>query len=237
MYANSSSTYTRLIRILTIQSDPEFVSKDAGYNTEIIELKTILSIIKTDDYGNNILSLFNIPMPTNVTINASAAQYYTILANTITTIDDLINEYAEGNFQTVAQYLTMDVYNNLALALNNLQVVGVQYQDYETIRTTILNSLQGLMQAVNQYTILSNTEAELVKAQQLASILTDSVKLKAYLDQLKGSRSLFPDSNITVVKATLKPQYSEYIKRHGYPPSGIFDMNKLAICIKYVNSL
>lgn len=123
----------------------------------------------------------------------------------------------------------------MALSLNSLQVSNVQYADYETIRLTILHSLEGLMQAVNQYTTLENTAAELVKAQQLASILTDSTKLKAYLEQLKGSRSLFPDSEITITKATLKPQYAEYIKRYSYPPSGIFDMDKLAICIKYVN--
>ena len=233
MYSNPSSDYTTLIRKLYVQRTMN--STNSSYYTSVLQINTVLSIINTDARDNIYLSFFNIPMPPTVFIQATATQYYSILANTITTIDSLIHDYTQGNFQAVAQFLTMDKYNSLALSLNSLQVSNVQYADYETIRLTILHSLEGLMQAVNQYTTLENTAAELVKAQQLASILTDSTKLKAYLEQLKGSRSLFPDSEITITKATLKPQYAEYIKRYGYPPSGIFDMDKLAICIKYVN--
>ena len=138
-------------------------STNSSYYTSVLQINTVLSIINTDARDNIYLSFFNIPMPPTVFIQATATQYYSILANTITTIDSLIHDYTQGNFQAVAQFLTMDKYNSLALSLNSLQVSNVQYADYETIRLTILHSLEGLMQAVNQYTTLENTAAELVK--------------------------------------------------------------------------
>ena len=177
------------------------------------------------------------------TVNSTSASctlilsYYSMLANALSTINTLMVNFALGNYSEVAQILTLDKYNDLSILLGGLQRSSNTYPDYEIIRTTISNSLQALMQAVNQYAVLVNTNAALTNAQAQASILTDMTKLKAYLESLKGNRYLFPDSSVTITKALIKPQYGEYIKRYGYPPNGIFDTDKLAACIAYVNQV
>ena len=60
-----------------------------------------------------------------------------------------------------------------------------------------------------------------------ASILDDMVKLREYINSLKKNMSIFPNIEVTVVKAQIKPEYLEYIKLYGYPENSIFDMDKL----------
>lgn len=107
MYSNPSSDYTTLIRKLYVQRTMN--STNSSYYTSVLQINTVLSIINTDARDNIYLSFFNIPMPPTVFIQATATQYYSILANTITTIDSLIHDYTQGNFQAVAQFLTMDI--------------------------------------------------------------------------------------------------------------------------------
>ena len=166
-----------------------------------------------------------------------ALGYYTNLANALTAINQLIADFSVGNFNGITKFLTLAKYNQLGLIFNGLQKNANKYGDYEKLRVNIVRTIQGLMQTIQLYLKLGNTQNELIASQASASILTDMTKLQAYLETLKGSRQLFPDSNITVIAATIKPQYSEYIKRYGYPTSGIFEVDKLAECINFVTQL
>lgn len=166
-----------------------------------------------------------------------ALGYYTNLANALTAINQLIADFAVGNFNGITKFLTLAKYNQLGLIFNGLQKNANKYGDYEKLRVNIVKTIQGLMQTIQLYLKLGNTQNALITSQASASILTDMTKLQEYLETLKGSRQLFPDSNITVIAATIKPQYSEYIKRFGYPASGIFEVDKLAICINFVTQL
>ena len=166
-----------------------------------------------------------------------ALGYYTNLANALTAINQLIADFAVGNFNGITKFLTLAKYNQLGLIFNGLQKNANKYGDYEKLRVNIVKTIQGLMQTIQLYLKLGNTQNALITSQASASILTDMTKLQEYLETLKGSRQLFPDSNITVIAATIKPQYSEYIKRFGYPASGIFEVDKRAICINFVTQL
>jgi len=166
-----------------------------------------------------------------------ALGYYTNLANALTAINQLISDFSVGNFNGITKFLTLAKYNQLGLIFNGLQKNANKYGDYEKLRVNIVRTIQGLMQTIQLYLKLGNTQNELIASQASASILTDMTKLQAYLETLKGSRQLFPDSNITVIAATIKPQYSEYIKRYGYPTSGIFEVDKLSECINFVTQL
>lgn len=166
-----------------------------------------------------------------------ALGYYTNLANALTAINQLISDFSVGNFNGVTNFLTLAKYNQLSLIFNGLQKNATKYGDYEKLRVNIVRTIQGLMQTIQLYLKLGNMQNELTACQATASILTDMAKLQDYIETLKGSRQLFPDSNITVISATIKPQYSEYIKRFGYPASGIFEVDKLSECINFVNQL
>ena len=149
-------------------------------------------------------------------------------------IDDLLLHFAMGDFHYVAIHLNMEGYNKLALLMNSLRRSSRRYPDYEIIRTTINSSLEGLLQAVNQYMLLLNTQTQLEQTQKKASILDDMTLLKEYLDRLRSTRNLFPSTTVTAIAAEIKPEYALYIKLHGYPTNGIFDIDKLADCIRTV---
>ena len=51
------------------------------------------------------------------------------------------------------------------------------------------------------------------------------------MNGLKGTTNIFPDLNITAPLARIKPEYAEYIRLYGYPESGIFDMDLLAVIL------
>ena len=116
--------------------------------------------------------------------------------------------------------------------MNRIAHNAQNYPDYETIRVTINYSLEGLLQTVTQYILLLNTQAQLELTQEKASILDDMVLLKAYLDNMTAEKSVLPATVITAIPAEIKAEYAYYIEWYGYPVNGIFDVDKLAYCIR-----
>ena len=144
---------------------------------------------------------------------------FTILLNTLLVL------FSEGKFSQVALILTNTEYASLATQLINLKQNDPVY---EQLRFTIARSLEGLYQGVLQYIVLINTQYKLIKETERASILDDMKKLMEYLKKMKESLCILPDSEITVVKVSIKPEYAEYIKLYGYPEGGVFEIDKLA---------
>lgn len=154
---------------------------------------------------------------------------YTKLSLYVRTIRILIKEYADGNIEEVAHVMTQDAYNKYSMELAGLSADAGKYGDYENLRLSITDSLQGLYQSILQHNILLDTEAKLSVANKNLEILYDPIKLQDWVNKMKQKRTLFGESKVkATVKATVKPEYSEYIKLYGYPPGGNFDMNKLA---------
>ncbi len=164
--------------------------------------------------------------------NRTMVDMYKKLSEYVTAIRKLLDLFASGHFFEVAAVLTEDVYNSMSVGLNSLAVDPVQYPDFENLRLAQVQTLQGLYQGVKQYADLVNTQIALSSADECCLTLRDPVKLKAYLDMMNANRRIFPDSNVTVTKATLKPQYAEYIKEYGYPEGGNFDPDKMAQILK-----
>ena len=164
--------------------------------------------------------------------NRVAVDMYKKLSDYVTAIRKLLDLFASGHFFEVAAVLTEDVYNSMAVDLNSMAVDPIQYPDFENLRLAQVQTLQGLYQGIQQYSNLVNTQIALSTADECCLTLRDPVKLKAYLDMMAANRRIFPDSNVTVAKATLKPQYAEYIKLYGYPEAGNFDPDKIAQILK-----
>lgn len=152
---------------------------------------------------------------------------YKKLSNFTKSIDMLIEEYSLGNLYEVTNILTMEVYNELSYALKKLALDECDYPEYEQLRTTTMKSLAGLFKAVLKNADLVNAEAQLVRCKERVAILSDPEKLKDYIESLKRSRTVFPDAEVTAPFARLKPQYTEYIRRYGFPESGIFNPDLL----------
>jgi len=160
-----------------------------------------------------------------VTQVQSQPDIYLQLAEFTKKIDHLFDLFSQGQFSQIVLLLTRDKYNSLAVELLNLAKTD---PTYEQIRTTIAKSLEGLYQGVLQHILLINTQYELIKVSKKASILDDMCKLREYLEHMKETLCILPDSEVSIVTASVKPEYLQYIQLYGYPEGGVFEVDKLA---------
>lgn len=180
-------------------------------------------------FQNQLNSLVNnLDCSTNIVLN----DHYKDLATYSTTLQTLLNSYAQGDFYGVANVLTQSVYQQLSVDLVNLALDPEQYPYYEELRNTITSSLEGLYQSILQYATMVNLESQLDVCQGYEAILNDPVKLQEYLASMRKTQRLFPDVNVQVIRAEVKQEYLEYIKLYGYPMGGIFEMDKLGEILK-----
>jgi len=157
--------------------------------------------------------------------------YYAELSEIVTTIIQLLYNFSIGNFEYVNQNLTRTTYYNLSLQLLEIKQNASIFPEYENIRLSIVRSLEGLQQAMILYNTLQSTEIELQMCKARCSILDNMTELTNYIKSLSGSVSIFQDVTVTAIAATIKPEIAIYIKLYGYPPGGVFDMERLANAI------
>ena len=55
------------------------------------------------------------------------------------------------------------------------------------------------------------------------------------LNTLRGSVSLFPEQNFTIIPVEIKPEYLVYIKTYGYPENGIWDPDILGSILSSIS--
>jgi hypothetical protein len=157
---------------------------------------------------------------------------YKKLSAVVDTINMLMKEYSTGNFYAVSNILTQQTYNTLSLSLANIAVSANKYPEYETIRKSTTAALGGLYQSILQYSEYLDVQAQLEISKERESILHDKVKLREYIEKLNQNRRLFPDSVVQAKKATLKPEYAEYVKYFGFPEGAVFEPDKLAFILQ-----
>jgi len=166
-----------------------------------------------------------------IQVTGTGADIYKPLSDFTKKLDYLFLLFSQGQFRQIMLILTRNEYNALAsqlLDLSNTDPV------YEQIRTTIARSLEGLYQGVLQYILLINTEYKLIIANEKASILDDMCKLREYLEHMKETLCILPDTEVSVVSAAVKPEYLKYIEHHGYPRGGVFEADKMAEILRTI---
>jgi hypothetical protein len=183
-------------------------------------------------FSKNVASGGSSSFPTGDSRNSTVISMYKKLSIYINSIRVIFQQYTAGNFYEVANILTQSVYNRYAVELNNLSANPNKYGEYETLRISCVNSLHGMYQGIQQYALMIDLQNSLELSQDHEAILYDPVRLNAYIEELNKPKLALPDSNVTTIAATLKPEYAEYIALHGYPEGGVFDMDKLAAILK-----
>jgi hypothetical protein len=89
--------------------------------------------------------------------------------------------------------------------------------------------LQELQQAVFQSELLISANLQIAANKTKLAILDNVDELTIYLNNLRKTISnIFPESIVTISEITLKPQYQQYITLYGFPPGGVFEVDKLA---------
>lgn len=186
-------------------------------------------------FSRNVASGGSTAFPTGASKDATNMLMYKKLSTYIDSIQIIFKEYTKGNFFQVANILTQPVYNRYAVELSNLSADPNKYRYYENLRLSCVNSLHGMYQGIQQYALMIDLQNSLELSREHEAILYDPVKLNAYIEELNKPKLALPDSNVTTIAATLKPEYAEYIALYGYPEGGVFDMDKLAAVLKQLN--
>lgn len=181
--------------------------------------------------ANNINSI----MSSTYIQNNALIDLYKKLATYATTVSTLLTEYMKGNFAVVASILTPANYNLMSMQLNTLAQDPNKYPQYEQLRISITTSLGGMYQSILQYGTLLDTQTKLDNCAKCEEILNDPKKLQEYINKLKSSLVYFHESKVTIIAATLKPEYQEYIRLYGFPPGAVFESDKLAEVFKRLN--
>ena len=140
---------------------------------------------------------------------------------------ELLTSYADGDFADVSQKLSLEIFNDISTKLYNQITTSNTHKDVERFRVLFTYVLQGLQQSVYQYGTLLNTISQLETCTAKNEILDDMDKLRAYLESLQKGH-IFPQQNLPVMKAVLKPKYAKYLELYGMPETMIFDPDKLA---------
>lgn len=161
--------------------------------------------------------------------NERLVEYYDQLSQLVQVIERLLREFALGEFEVLVTVFTSEIYDRLAQDLYDLQKDPSKYPEYEILRKSATHSLEGLQQGLLQYSVLKNTEAELAVAKKAEEILHNTEKLKAYIQSILGSRSIFSKKNVRTIRAEMKPEYTEYVRLYGFPRGAVFEMDKLAV--------
>lgn len=145
-------------------------------------------------------------------------------------------EFSVGNIDSLNKKLTLDEYNTLSLTLNNLKKFDNPTSCYELLRLNLVRSLESLMKALSIYNNLiayKNNEPNYEKWR--VTYFNPHLLLERYNELQKSAVSFFDDLNVDAPLLTIKPEYYVYIRKYGYPQSGVFDSEKIAGILESLN--
>jgi len=150
-------------------------------------------------------------------------------------IKEISVNYSNGNFDLIKNYLTQSEYNSLSSRLYKLKKPS--NAKYEQIRKIINTNLEGLLQSVNLYNRNLDITFQRDNYKSKADLLNSIDSLIGQLNLLRGSVSLFPEQNITIIPVEIKPEYLIYIKTYGYPENGIWDPDLMGSILSSIGSV
>lgn len=165
-----------------------------------------------------------------------------------TTIYNSLNSYLEyfrdASFNDLTTLFTQEVYNNLAATVvtkfgSNIDLDSIV--DFDNIYDSKLFSkysdgaysiISGLNRSIILYKDNQTQENKISLLEEKEKILEDPTLLNNYVNEFNSRRGGFVVEYTASLLPKLKPQYELYFQRHGPPPEGVFDSEKLAVIIK-----
>ena len=165
-----------------------------------------------------------------------------------TTIYNSLNSYLEyfrdASFNDLTTLFTQEVYNNLAATVvtkfgSNIDLDSIV--DFDNIYDSKLFSkysdgaysiINGLNRSIILYKNNQTQENKISLLEEKEKILEDPTLLNNYVNEFNSRRGGFVVEYTASLLPKLKPQYELYFQRHGPPPEGVFDSEKLAVIIK-----
>lgn len=148
--------------------------------------------------------------------------------NIIEELNKLVKNYAGANYDDLDFLLDQPDYNE-KIGFQLLKLKTKQNNTFDiNLRNFMKNTFEGIQKSLIQAHEYKNNLVKLELCEEKSSILDDNEKLIAYLKKKKRELFLFDIEPVNSISVSLKPEYKEYINRHGLPENVIFDTDKLA---------
>ena len=155
-------------------------------------------------------------------------------------------QFSLGKIDNLVHELNIDEYKRLSKVLYELREnKNIDHYDcndkniscYEKFRINIVRSLEALMKAIDIYLKLKGLELEVIRDLIYKEVYFDISKLIKRLNELKkNAKGFFNNITLELPLLEIKPEYEIYIKKYGYPCGGIFEADKLAEILMFLNN-
>ena len=182
--------------------------------------------------------------------NNNVEQKYCELINNVD-VQKIVGWYYQfslGKIDNIIHELNVVEYNRLAKVLHELRenkrINDYQCNNndkniscYEKFRVNIVRSLEALVKAIDIYKKLKGLELDVIHDLIYKEIYFDISKLLNRLNELrKTAKGFFNNITLELPLLEIKPEYDIYIKKYGYPCGGVFEADKLAEILMYLNN-
>lgn len=182
--------------------------------------------------------------------NNNVEQKYCELINNVD-VQKIVGWYYQfslGKIDNIIHELNVVEYNRLAKVLHELREHkrindyrcnnnDKNISCYEKFRVNIVRSLEALVKAIDIYKRLKGLELDVIHDLIYKEIYFDISKLLNRLNELrKTAKGFFNNITLELPLLEIKPEYDIYIKKYGYPCGGVFEADKLAEILLYLNN-
>ena len=192
-------------------------------------------------YGGT--SLLNTSFPTERLLDGVKSQFfkYERLYQVVVVVLNSYLEYIKTKqFDQLSEEVSSDLFTELGLLITNesnftaantfsLTLYSPNMGTFDQYRTTMHKILDGMSGVITLNDEKNHHENEHNK---FNDILYSREKLKEFIDQEYNSFILFDTEASLTVEPSIKPQVLLYIQRHGLPPGGCFESEKMSVIIQ-----
>jgi hypothetical protein len=152
--------------------------------------------------------------------------------------------FQDASYNDLTDGFTTEFYNSLAALVvdkfsDEINIEEcLKYENvydstlFDTYKENTFKVINGLNRAIELYKENQAKASYILTLQEKVKILETPELLVEYLKSRSMSMSSLAVSSSLNLTVTLKPQYVLYFERHGAPPEGVFDSEKLAVIIK-----
>ena len=131
-------------------------------------------------------------------------------------LSHVIDDFISGNFERLRDHEVLRAIDSLSLQLvdttRTSSTLLKEARDIATLIQHIITSMKiGASENLKFVTANEDMKTAEKKTEELKDVLSDEIKLNAYLLQQSSSMSFLPPTQITSIAPRLKPEYEIYL--------------------------
>ena len=148
-------------------------------------------------------------------------------------LQSILNDFKVGNFEDISTQASVSAMDKGTLLIaKNIRNRSTAFNRARELGRIFTEIVSGWKQSVELNDKLANALINLGiledKVENIEEILNDRDLLLDYLHQKNKQYSILPQLQVSSITAALRAEYTIYIRIWGYPPNGIWDVEKLS---------